>query len=191
MMCKPWPEDKEERQAWELDAFCSAYNRNSDRRLVPISRGDRPDAIVRDQASGDEFGVELTSVYLNDRSVPDHHKVAGPKVKTIPYDHAAIQAYMLRILDAIESKTKKAHSGYDPSLPLILSIYLNEYDTIHVSEDRLDEFLEANDEMLDRCQIFSEIVLWPLGNHALCRIKPGQRRAGLAALHAALPAIMA
>ena len=72
-----WP-DRNGREAFEIAGFIEAYTRLPDSpQLLIVSKGDKPDFVVRDAKTSQQFGVELTAVYINDRSVPDVHIVDG------------------------------------------------------------------------------------------------------------------
>ncbi len=60
-----WP-SKDERETYELNGFIEHYNKlPAGRRLVILDKREKPDYLVKDQASGEVFGVELTSlIYL-------------------------------------------------------------------------------------------------------------------------------
>src|SRR5690606_941387 len=82
-----WP-NRDEREKFEIDGPIEAYERLPEsRRLAIVSKGEKPDWIVADIVTGEEIGVELTSVYLDDRSVPDKHMNWGDNEQTrhIPY----------------------------------------------------------------------------------------------------------
>jgi hypothetical protein len=64
-----WP-NKGEREKYEIEKFIESYK---PRNFEIIKKDECPDYIVRDIKTGELFGVELTSVYLTDRSVPDEH----------------------------------------------------------------------------------------------------------------------
>jgi hypothetical protein len=68
-----WPL-KAEREDYEIRGFIHHYVRLPHRRrLEVVERREKPDFFLRDLATGEHLGVELTSVYLSDRSVPDQH----------------------------------------------------------------------------------------------------------------------
>ena len=68
-----WP-NKAQRENYEINGFIEAYSRLPEsRKFEIVLKGDKPDYILKDAKTGDEYGVEVTSVYQNDRSVPDAH----------------------------------------------------------------------------------------------------------------------
>ena len=90
-----------------------------------------PDYVVEDAKTGEYFGVELVSVYLDDQSVPDVHIKSSREMVPIPYDKDEVENYKGRLVRAIREKIEKAIS-YDKRYPLILSVYVNEYIGIHM-----------------------------------------------------------
>ena len=128
-----WP-NKPTRETWEIEQFMDCYRRLPSRRDFEIvSKGDRPDYTVRDKCTGEMFGVELTSVYIDNRSVPDDHKVEHEEDVEITYDRGQLELYLSRLVEAVSTKVTKARSKYDTSNPLILSVYVNEYISIYIS----------------------------------------------------------
>jgi len=169
-----WP-NRDEREQFEIDGFIEAYERLPEsRRLVVVSKSEKPDWIVADAVTREEFGVELTSVYLDDRSVPDKHMNWGKDEQTrnIPYSKETMCQYNARIISAIEDKIRKARAGYDTTRPLILSIYPNEYIGIYLGEEELETLVKDNEALFDNMAPFSEIVFWALGNGAIFRVRP-------------------
>lgn len=117
-------EDKE--LSYFFHSWIESDSSLSDGDLVCVGRGERPDRIVRNQKTGHEFGVELTSVYLDDRSVIDHHRMLRSQMKPyFLYDPARIQDYLRCIVKRIKEKVAKAQ-GYNSQRDLILAVYLNE-----------------------------------------------------------------
>ena len=169
-----WP-NKEERERFEIEGFIEAYERlPQGRRLEVIARSDKPDWIVRDKQSDQLLGVETTAVYSDDRSVPDNHIAwKGPgDTQQIPSSKAAIRQYEDRLVDAVKAKIAKARAGYDLSNPLVLSIYANEYVSIFLTEDRLNDMVKRNEHTFDQMAPFSEIVIWSLPNGGVFRVRP-------------------
>jgi hypothetical protein len=89
-----WP-SKAEREQFEINEFISAYEWRS---LVVESKGEKPDYILRDTKSGELIGVELTAVYLDDRSVPDEHMKPSQGWETIQYSPELISLYKKRLI---------------------------------------------------------------------------------------------
>ena len=175
---KPWP-TKDQREDLEIRGFIKHYARLPHcRKLDIVERREKPDYFVKDAATGEYFGVELTSVYLNDRSVPDEHIPPRPAhlfTNGIAYVEAEVDQYKARLLEAITDKVSKARRGYDLSYPLILSIYVNEYRAIFL--DTLSEWellVRDNDLIFDNCHPFSEIVFWSLPNDIVFGVRPGK-----------------
>jgi len=125
MSAMKWP-NKAYIEKFEIEGFIRAYARLSESQQFEVmSKGEKPDYIVKDKKSGQEYGVELTAVYQNDRSVPDVHMKDEKGWIDIPYDKDEIERYKKRLVDAVKEKVHKAREGYDHSRPLILAIYVN------------------------------------------------------------------
>ena len=118
-----WP-SKNDTENYEISEFLKVYKPSArvDEKRVP----DRPDYRVIDDVTGERFFVELTGVYLDDRSVPDLHKPALARplgtVLDIPSDSEKLERYKTRIMERVREKVSKARKGYDTSLPLVLSV---------------------------------------------------------------------
>jgi len=157
-----WP-SKKYREIDEINGFIESYKRlKHGRNLRVIDEREKPDRIVQDTETGEIFGVELTSEYLDDRSIPDRHE--SYSAAYIPDNQQRIEAYEKRILERIKDKVSKAREGYDHSYPLILSFYVNEYESIYMDEDYWRSFSERNDSFFDLIDPFVEVVFWPLPN---------------------------
>jgi hypothetical protein len=166
-----WP-DKETRENLEINGFIDAYKRlPHGRRFVIESKSDKPDYVLRDDL-GIKIGVELTSVYLNNRSVPDEHIPISKAVMPIIDDADKLRIHLGRIVEAIRIKIEKANNLYCKKLPLILSIYVNEYISIHLTENNLKGMVQDNTEVFDAMSPFTEIVLWNLSNGTTFSIRP-------------------
>jgi hypothetical protein len=165
-----WP-SKDEAQKWEIQGFIDHYRRLSGQRTFAVVRKqERPDWIVRDVLNGELIGVELTPVYLDDWSVPDRHRRGGEG--SIPYRKEDIAAYGRRVAAAVRRKALLARDGYDTALPLVLSVYANEYVTIHMGEKEWQRIVQAHKATFDGMRPFSAIVVWPLVNGGALRIRP-------------------
>jgi hypothetical protein len=138
-----------------------------------VSKGETPDFVVKDKQNNKEYGVELTSVYMDDRSVPDIHMKDEKGIVEIPYDKDEIEKYTKRLVAAVIDKVRKARKGYDSSRPLILAIYVNEYISIYFGKDELEEFVHRYEGVFDTVAPFTEVVFWNLGNGGVFRVKPG------------------
>jgi hypothetical protein len=164
-----WP-DKAQREQWEIQGFLRAYEKLTNRRTLEIvSRGDRPDYVVVDRTTGAEFGVELTSTYLDDRSVPDTHKVLHSGPVHIPFDQRELDRYKQRLVDTVKTKVQQARRGYDASRPLILSVYVNEYISIYLKRN---DWEEINEELFDEMSPFVEVVFWNLPKDDVFSVRP-------------------
>jgi hypothetical protein len=140
-----------------------------------VERCEKPDFIVRNTSTRSEYGVELTSVYINDRSVPDVHMIdnePAEELSEIPFVKIELLRYQLRLLSAIQVKIRKARCGYDANRPLILAIYVNEYIAIYLGRAELDAFVRRYEPIFDAMAPFIEIVFWGLGNGGVFRVKP-------------------
>jgi len=173
-MCADYWRDKSARESFEISGFLDAYARlNRGAALEVLEKRAKPDYVVGSRAGSQRFGVELTSVYLDDRSVPEEHMQAQGNVLTpIDFSEARLQAYQDRLVAAIESKTRKARAGYDPSRPLILSIYVNEYIAIYLGRKELEALVQRNRSTFDGMSPFAEIVFWNIGGNDVFSVRP-------------------
>ena len=175
---KTWPA-RDEREDLEIRGFIKHYARlPHNRKLDIVERRERPDYFLKDVATGVHVGVELTSVYLSDRSVPDEHippKPAHLFNTGIAYDETELEKYKRRLLGAVADKVTKARDGYDLSCPLILSIYVNEYRAIFLDElSEWEQLVRDNESLFDNCHPFSEIVFWNLPNGMVFGVRPNR-----------------
>lgn len=72
-----------------MESFLTAYERLAGRRFRREGPSiDKPDYRVVEPSTRLRFGVELTSVYLDDRSVPDEHIPGVPEgtLRDLGYD---------------------------------------------------------------------------------------------------------
>jgi len=167
-----WP-NKEEREHFEIKEFLEAYSRLPEaRHFEVVSKGETPDYIVKASDTGEEYGIELTAVYLNNRSVPDEHMPDHKGVVDIPYDEEKIEQYIKRLVAAITEKVCKARKSYDTSRPLILAIYVNEYIAIYLNKQKLEAFIHRYEGLFDAMTPFTEIVFWNLGNDGIFQVRP-------------------
>jgi len=158
-----WPSNKES-EDFEINGFIKEYKRlPHGRSFVVEEEGENPDRILRDIDTNEKFGVELTSVYLNDRSVPDFHKQEEGSI--IPFKQSEIEQYEKRILCSVIDKVCKARHHYKNEYPLILSIYVNEYISIHMGLEYWKSFASRYNIFFDCVSPFEEIVFWPLPSH--------------------------
>jgi hypothetical protein len=152
------------RELFEIKQFIYHYEMLHKRTLEVVEKREKPDYIVKDILTGELLGVELTSVYLNNRSVPElHMKEEG--VEYIPFEQDKIDHYEIRIIESISTKIHKAQSGYDTRTPLLLSIYVNEYIAVYMNESYWRDFVKNNISIFNSLSPFCEIVFWPLPGH--------------------------
>ena len=171
-MKSQWPQ-KGEREQFEISKFISAYSKFPRGRIFLIdSRQETPDYFLKDSITGEVYGVELTSVYKSDRSVPDEHMKPLNGWEEIPDDPISLAKHNKKLIETIKIKVKKARKHYDASHPLILAVYINEYIAIYMEESDWVELVEANQQVFDDMAPFSEIVLWNLGNDNAMLITP-------------------
>ncbi len=160
-MNSEWPK-KDSREAFEINGFIEAYAKLRGTTLsVEVSR-EKPDYWLREPKTG-PIAVELTSVYSSDRSVPDRH--IPHSLLHIPDDPSAIEAYKSRLVSAVAGKLAKARSGYDLTRPLVLSVYVNEYEAIYLEPIDFAQMVRENDKVFRSMTPFSEIVFWGLRNN--------------------------
>ena len=89
----------------------------------------------------------------------------------IPDDPKVIENYEKRIIERIKKKVSKAREGYDLSYPLILSIYLNEYESIYMDEEYWRELAIRYDKFFDNIEPYEECVFWPLPNELVVSVR--------------------
>lgn len=164
-----WP-NKNIREAWEIHKFLNVvYARIHPERSLHIEKkSEKPDYLVVDDATGKRFYVELTEVYLDDRSVPDEHKplfegLGGTSIN-ISLDRDKLERYKAQLIEAVRAKKCKSRKGYDLSFPLILSVYVNEYIAIYLTESELKALVSCNQEIFNDITPFHEVVFWNLAN---------------------------
>jgi len=167
-----WP-GKTEREKFEIAGFIEAYVRLPEgRQFEVVSKGETPDYVVKDKQNGEEYGVELTAVYQNDRSVPDVHMKDEEGIVEVPHDKDEIEKYTKRLIGAVIEKVCKARKGYDSSHPLILAIYVNEYIAINLGRTEFEEIVRRYEGLFDAVAPFTEVVFWNLGNGGALRVRP-------------------
>ena len=165
-----WP-SRQARESREIAGFLEHYALlHSGRRLEIVEHRDRPDYILRDPATGAFVAVELTSVYRDDRSVPDLHM--NDRALRIRYRAAAIDHYAQRVAECVRDKVQQARNGYDLTHPLILSIYANEYVSNYMNPPEWDRAVKAHKAIYDDMAPFAEVVIWPLPNRTVFRVRP-------------------
>lgn len=173
-----WPK-KTDREEFEISRFISAYAclPEGKRRFFEVcSKQETPDYFLEDNKTGEIFGVELTSVYLDDRSVPDEHMKPINRIVEIPYDPAAIELHNSRLIATVKSKVQKARKHFDTSYPLILAIYINEYISIYLENSDLENLVRTNENIFDNLEPFTEVVLYNLANEKAMSIIPTTER---------------
>jgi len=163
-----WP-DKRQREALEIEQFIFYCSRSSlARDFEIVSKAEAPDYIVCDRKTKRKYGVELTSVYKDDRSVPDHHMRSAEGLVSVPYSKEEILCYIDRVLHAIQSKIAKAQEHYGQSYPLLLSVYLNEYVSLHLKPDHLQQMVDDHSSIFDQMAPYVGVLLWPLASAGDC-----------------------
>lgn len=149
-----WP-NKAKREEFEINGFIDAYARlPEERKLEVVSKGETPDYIVRDVSTGEEFGVELTSVYRDDRSVPDVHMRDTEGWVEIPCSREQLEQYPKRLIGAVIKKVCKARKGYTTTKPLLLAIYINEYIAIYLGKSELEGLVQRYEGVFDAVDPF-------------------------------------
>jgi hypothetical protein len=167
-----WP-NKTDRENFEIAGFIEAYARLPESRQFEIvSKSERPDYLVKDKKSGQLYGIELTAVYHNDRSVPDVHMKEHNGVVDIPDDQVEIEKYTERLISAVIEKVGKARKWYDSKHPVILAIYVNEYIAIYLTKSEFEEIARQHKDVFDAVEPFMEVVFWNLVNGGVFRVRP-------------------
>jgi hypothetical protein len=153
-------QNKALREAFEIEEFVKYYEKRYGNHFEIIKKIERPDYLVRDTKKQQLYGIELTSVYLSDRSVFEEHM--HPVSQMILEDPDVIENYKKRILNAVVEKVQKARSGYDISHPLILSVYVNESIGGYLGFEEWKAFEMNHRDVFKNISPFVEIVFWPL-----------------------------
>jgi hypothetical protein len=184
-----WPK-KVERERQELRWFLRDYAKLSWSPPVSVERwpsddNTSPDAVLRNLRDGGLVGVELTSVYVSDKSVPRVHQAPMPPMtldenlqrngerygaETIGNE---IERYRKRLVAQVRRKLTKR---YAPCDNLILGVFVAEtYLALYFSgRSQWLEWSEQFRREVASILPFSEIVLFGLANeHVL-----GMRSAG-------------
>ena len=165
---------KDEREAYEINGFIEHYKRLPEGRdFVVLEKREKPDYFVTDRTSRENFGVELTSAYLSDSSVPNEHlKTLNGKLENIPFNREEIEHFKMRLLEAVKVKVNKAILSYDLRYPLILSIYVNEYRSIFMDRKEWERFIKENEAKFDAMHPFKQIFFWSLVNGDALLVTP-------------------
>ena len=163
--------NREFREAFEINEFIKYYFLLHDIRLLIHKKSEKPDYFLKKLNTSEIIGVELTSVYLSNYSVPHQHMKDG--LKCIPYDEEKLLQYGKRLVETVKIKIKKAQSGYDRVHPLYLSIYVNEYISIYMDEKYWRNLIFENAAIFSDIQPFSEILFWPINDESAMSVKLG------------------
>jgi hypothetical protein len=171
-----WP-SKKDREISEIEGFIDSYKKlKHGKNFIVVEEREKPDRIVQDKNTGEKFGIELTSEYLDDRSVPDRH-MKNDWAYT-PYNPQSIAAYEKRILKKVKDKVFKAREGYDVRYPLILSVYVNEYESQLMGEEYWRSFAKRHDKFFGSIDPFIEVVFWPLPNDLVVSVRNNNKGRG-------------
>jgi hypothetical protein len=153
-------QNKSLREAFEIAEVIKYYEKYYGNHFEISKKIERPDYLVRDNKTQQFYGIELTSVYLSDRSVFEEH--IHPVSQMILEDPNVIENYKKRILNAVVEKVQKARGGYDISHPLILSVYVNESIGEYLGFEEWKAFEMNHQDVFKNMAPFVEIVFWPL-----------------------------
>lgn len=158
-MSEQW-QDKKAREAFEIAEFIKHYERHYGKCFEVVRKSERPDYVVKDGVTKALYGVELTAVYLSDRSVFEEHIHPGSEI--LLEDPDVMEIYQKRILRTVSEKVQKARKGYELINPLLLSVYVHEYVSIYLGFDEWKAFEIKYKEIFGDVAPFIEIVFWPL-----------------------------
>lgn len=161
-----WP-DKQEIENYNIQYFIKGYKelRGVDIDIVEDDR-ENPDFVCVDRDSGQLYGVEVTSVYRSDRSVPDQHIPFNEGTSNTISALKDLNDYFQRVKESILGKISKAEN-YDKSNQLILSIYLGEY--AFISNDDLIKFYNDNKDLFSDISPFQKIALMTAKRYCLIK----------------------
>ena len=163
-----WP-NKEDRQQIELDILLRDYPKLEYGGEIELVRWrERPDCEVRALKTGQLFGLELTSVYLNKRRVEKYRKGL---VKVPKRDPGLLEAYQARLLKAVREKVELARSGYEIYPRMLLGIFVGDVVAIHLDHEAdWRRFHEKHRSDLEQVSPFSEVVFFNLANSMICQV---------------------
>lgn len=166
-----WP-SKVERERWEVGEFLDVYRRlPHGLNLEVVEERDKPDFFVEEVGGGRRFGVELTSVYLDDRSVPDAHMNESFNWLGLQYNLEQLALYEKRLAQAVGEKVAIARREYDTRYPLLLSVYVNEYISKFITKERWYKLRQDYDEVFGNTAPFIEVLFWNLPNNGAFSIR--------------------
>ena len=163
-----WP-SRFAQQEYEIQMFIAHYHLlPHGRKFAVVAKRDRPDYVVCDVNSGQEFGIELASAHPGDLSVPksDGHPVSFE----IPDFSDAILKYEEQLAAAVRERVERARGVYDTECPLILSIYTNGYATL--STEDWKAFVQRHEAIFNDLSPFAEVVFWPLPSGKVLSVRP-------------------
>ena len=167
---------KEERECYEIEKVIEYYRAlDCARKFEVIEKREGPDYIVRDVKTNEFFGVELTSLYLSDRSIPEEHIPllnSEQGTSSIPLNRDELDEYEGRIIETVKTKIAKARKGYDLNYPLILSVYDNEYRSIFLRREDWQRIIDSNKKLFNDMYPFKEILFWGLANGDALLVTP-------------------
>lgn len=158
-MSEQWS-NKMSREAFEIAEFIKHYEGRYGTRFEVVQKSERPDYVLRDPITKALYGVELTSVYLSDRSAFEGHIHPGREI--LFEDPDVLENYKQRILRAVIEKVQKARKGYQLIHPLLLSVYVHEYLSVYLRVDDWIAFEQKYKEIFADIAPFHEVVFWPL-----------------------------
>jgi hypothetical protein len=161
--------NKDIRQDLEVEMFLKHYNEHYKSRYIVFQKRDKPDYFIKDSL-GNILGIELSSVYKDDKVVGTEHKPNHDEngLLEIPWDSNTHQEvrnhYFKRMFDKINNKRTKVKLGkYDTTYPIVLSLYLNDYYLIHIDESEWRTFVDINNDYFCKIKEFKEIFLIGIG----------------------------
>src|SRR3954471_13155435 len=166
-----WP-SKTERQQWEVRGFLDVYRRlPHGLDLEVVEERDKPDFFVQEAGGNRRFGVEVTSVYLDDRSVPDAHMNDSFDWLNLKCDREQLELYERRLAQAVGEKGAGAKREYDTRYPLLLSVYVNEYISKFITKERWYKLQQDYGVWLENTDPFIEVLFWNLPNDGAFSIR--------------------
>lgn len=166
-----WP-SKVERERWEIGEFLDVYRRlPHGLDLEVVEERDKPDFFVQEVGGVRRFGVELTSVYQDDRSVPDAHMNEAFDWLNLQCDLEQLALYEARLAQAVGEKVTIAKREYDTRYPLLLSVYVNEYISKFITKERWYKLRQDHDTVFGDTAPFIEVLFWNLPNNGAFSIR--------------------
>jgi len=173
MVMIKWP-NKTRRQELELMRFVELYRKlpHGQKLELIVADRERPDCIVKAKPGNQEFGVELTSVYMSNTSVPNHHLKNASECATFKLDESLIPVYQKRMAEKVQEK-KELGKSYDLSRPLLLSVFANDHMSLEMGKSDWLVLPKIFPDVFLDIAPFKEIVFWSMADGHVLSVQSG------------------